>query len=288
MRRVSGVALAVLLWAGAAWAHQPVMDMAPRWAGGYGAQVRQEYRSSDTLLRGDDEQPNPQGARRRVSTTWLEGIYTFTREVRATIKLPYVDQERSAVVNGVRQKLRGRGLGDMVLAVPLRKYWNLEGATANIGLTPQLRVPTGSTRDDDPVGDGSWDFGLSGSFSSESFRWYTLVDVFWWKNTPGRRGIDQGDLVGLDVNLGYHPWHDNEHNAGVFVMLDVEARYESRGTNAFGFATGGTRLGVGPVLVGYWRNVMARAEAKFPVYERVFDTQVSRGVQLNVGIGVTF
>ena len=30
------------------WAHQPVMDMSPRWKGGYGFQVREEYHSSDT------------------------------------------------------------------------------------------------------------------------------------------------------------------------------------------------------------------------------------------------
>jgi hypothetical protein len=50
-------------------AHQPVMDMAPRWKGGYGFQVRQELRFSDTLLDGASEIDNPLGRKRRVNTT---------------------------------------------------------------------------------------------------------------------------------------------------------------------------------------------------------------------------
>jgi len=55
------------------------MDMAPRWEGGFGFQVRNEYRSSDKLLSGDDDVSNPQGRERTVNTTWLEGVYTFKR-----------------------------------------------------------------------------------------------------------------------------------------------------------------------------------------------------------------
>lgn len=44
-----------------ALAHQPVMDMAPRWQDGYGFQIRQEYRSSDELVSGDSEVDNPFG-----------------------------------------------------------------------------------------------------------------------------------------------------------------------------------------------------------------------------------
>ena len=45
-------------------AHQPVMDMAPRWSGGYGFQIRNEY------------SPNVS------STNWFEGVYTRSREKR--------------------------------------------------------------------------------------------------------------------------------------------------------------------------------------------------------------
>ena len=286
-RRAALAAVAVLLAVEPALAHQPVMDMAPRWAGGFGAQIRHEYRSSDRLLDGSDRASNPFDREKRVQTTWLEAIYTFRRELRATVKIPWVDQRRVSVIGGQPVRQTGSGLGDIVLGLPLKKYWNRGRSTWNLGLTPSLRMPTGSVSDAYPVGDGSWDFGLSTSLSGENARAYTLVDLFWWKNTPGRRGIEQGDVLGLDLNLGYHPLHSNDHNSGLYVMLDLEARYEGRGRDTGG-TTGGRRLGLGPVLVAYWRNVMVRGELKLPVYESVFGTQVSRGIQTNLGIGVTF
>jgi hypothetical protein len=284
--RVGLVALA-LSAASVASAHQPVMDMAPRWAGGYGFQVRYEYQFADEILAGDDEVANPFDRERTVHTTWIEGIYTWTRELRATFKLPIVDQKRVGVVGGAPVDQKGSGVGDLILGVPLRKYWNLKSSTLNVGLTPSLRLPTGSTSGGFPVGDGSWDFGLSTSVSAESVFWYTLLDGFWWKNRGGMRGIDAGDEFGIDFNLGIHPYHDNARNLGGFVMLDFETRWQQRGVDTAG-TTGRTRVTLGPVLVGYWNNLMLRAEAKFPVYEKVLGTQFAEPLRLNIGVGVTF
>lgn len=289
MRLSSGFAFVLTLFIAvtSASAHQPVMDMAPRWEDGFGFQIRNETRVTDDLKNRDDHASNPFGRERLVNTTWIEGIYTFKRELRATVKIPWIVQRRDVIRGGVRTRLSGSGLGDVILAVPMRKYWNFRKSTMNIGLTPQVRIPTGSTSESDPLGDGSWDFGLSASVSSENFRWYTLFDLFWWKNTDGVRNIDQGDQVGLDANVGYHVYHDNDKNWGAFVMVDMEARYEEAGRDVGG-RTGGTRLTLGPVLVGYWDNWMLRADVKLPVYERVFGTQFARGPVVNVGLGVTF
>lgn len=289
MRRSSVLAVvaAGLVVGSSAFAHQPVMDMAPRWEDGFGFQIRNEIRVTDELLKRDDHAANLLNRERLINTTWIEAIYTFKRELRATIKIPWIVQRRDVIRSGVRTRLSGSGLGDVVLAVPMRKYWNFRKSTMNIGLTPQIRIPTGSTSESDPLGDGSWDFGLSASLSSENFRWYTLFDLFWWKNTDGLRNIDQGDQFGLDANVGYHVYHDNERNLGAFVMVDMEARYEEGGHDVGG-RTGGTRLTLGPVLVGYWDNWMLRADVKLPVYERVLGTQFARGPVVNVGLGVTF
>jgi hypothetical protein len=77
-------------------AHQPVMDMAPRWQGGWGFQLRNEHRSSNELRRGDSAVPNPLGRKRQVNTTWLEGVYTFRRELRLTAKIPWVGRREKA------------------------------------------------------------------------------------------------------------------------------------------------------------------------------------------------
>lgn len=268
-------------------AHQPVMDMAPRWEGGWGFQVRNEYRFSDELLSGDSDVSNPLGRERRVNTTWLEGVYTFKRELRVTAKIPWVEQSRVSVLGGARVEQTGSGIGDSILGLQLKHYYNREASTGNFGLTPSIRFPTGSTSDAYPVGDGSWDVGVSASFSAEMASLYQFYDLFYWHNTKGKRGINRGDEFGLDVNVGVHPYHNNRHNLGIFLMGDLSGRYEGRGKDTAG-TTGGKRISLGPVLVGYWSNLMLRAELKFPVYESVWGTQVARGTDFNIGLGVTF
>ncbi len=270
-----------------AFAHQPVMDMAPRWQRGYGVQVRHVWRESDQLKDGDADAANPFGREQRVNTTWLEGVYTFTRAARVTFKLPWIDQSRTVVRGGVPVKETGNGLGDLILGVPLKRYHNRGSTTGNIGLTPNLRLPTGSTSDAFPTGDGSTDVGLSVSYNRETPKTYQLYELFYWANTRGSKGIAEGDELGLDVNLGLHPYHNNQTNTGVFVMWDVSVRYEERGVGSGG-TTGGTRISTGPIVVWYRGNMMFRAEFKYPAYERVEETQVSFGPELNVGIGMAF
>lgn len=269
------------------WAHQPVMDMAPRWQGGYGFQIRHESYGSDTLLSDDSELSNPLVLDNYVSITWLEGIYTFKREVRLSVKIPYVDHHRSVVEDGAPVKQSGTGLGDIVIGVPLKRYTNKASATSNIAITPSIRLPTGSTSGDYPVGDGSTDVGVSFSASFEKADLYQYYDLFFWKNGDGDRGIRQGDEVGFDANIGWHPYHDNMKNEGVFLMIDASLRYEGRGQDLIG-TTGGSRLSMGPVFVYYRKGMMFRAEYKYPVYENLFDRQISRGSELNVGIGFVF
>lgn len=268
-------------------AHQPVMDMAPRWEEGYGFQVREEYRSSDKLLDGDSEIDNPLGRDRRVSTTWFEGIYTFRREIRFSFKWPWIDQSRVVVKEGKAVRQEGRGPGDLILGLPLKYYQNWEGGTHNFGFTPSIRLPTGRTTGDFPPGDGSTDVGFSLSYSREAAKLYHFYDVFYWTNTRGRKGIDEGDELGFDGNIGIHPYHNNLHNAGVFLMMEARARHQLRGRDRGGI-TGGTRLSLAPALVFYWHGAMLRAEYHFPVYERRSGVQVSHGQELNIGIGITF
>ena len=134
---------------------------------------------------------------------------------------------------------------------------------------------------------GSTDVGLSLSYSAESPFLYQFYDLFYWINTRGKAGIAQGDQLGLDMNVGIHPLHSNETNSGMFLMWDVSTRYERQGLDGGG-TTGGTRISTGPVLVLYKGNIMFRAEYKFPAYENVEGSQVSRGQEVSIGMGVTF
>lgn len=110
--RILGLAIVLLVSAAGSYAHQPVMDMAPRWADGFGVQTRVEHFDDTT-------------------TTWLEGVYTFKRSARVTFKLPYVDGE----------------LGDLIVGVPLKKYKNQGAHTSNWSITPSVQLPTGEQHD---------------------------------------------------------------------------------------------------------------------------------------------
>lgn len=283
------VAIIISMLATIASAHQPVMDMAPRWSEGYGIQLRQQQFGSDKRMRGDDEISNGDGIERYVDTTWLEGVYTFDRSLRATVKIPYVNQDRVTSVGGIPTSQRNSGLGDIVLGLPLKRYKNRGASTSNWGLTPSLRIPTGSSSGDFPISDGSWDAGLSLSFSRESPKFYELYDLYYWHQGSGDRGMQSGNSWGLDVNVGLHPWHDNETNSGIFTMWDVSA-YHEEAPNSLSLTTasGVARLQTGPVLVYYRQSLMLRAEFKFLAYERVDDISTSRGNEFIVGIGYAF
>ena len=271
------------------YAHQPVMDMAPRWAKGYGFQIRHEQYGSDDLRQEHDGADNPLRLERFVDTTWLEGVYTFNRAVRATIKIPYMDQARVKGINGVGVAQQNSGLGDVILGLPLKRYKNQGATTSNWGITPSLRIPTGASSGDFPLSDGSWDFGLSVAYSWESPRFYQLYDLHYWNQGSGDRGMQSGDHWGLDVNLGIHPWHSNETNSGIFLMWDVSARNDDA-PNALNLTTasGGEFVQTGPVLVYYRGGFMARAEYKFLAYERVDGTSLSRGDEFSLGFGFAF
>lgn len=270
-------------------AHQPVMDMAPRWSDGYGFQIRHETFGSDTLLDGDKEIANPLGLKRYVNRTWFEGVYTFNRAVRATFKLPYINQRRTTNINGMAVRQTKSGLGDLVIGLPLKYYRNKNAFTENFSFTPSLRLPTGSTSGSFTTGDGSVDYGFSFSYSSESPKYYTLFDLYYWLNTKGDKGMHEGDELALDINLGYHPYHNNDNNTGAFVMWDISARYnDDPNAVTLTTASGGQRVHMGPVIVLYKDNIMFRTEYKHSVYEKTSGISNSRGSEFMIGLGITF
>jgi hypothetical protein len=79
------------------FAHQPVMDMAPRWNGGYGFQVRYERFGSDLTIHEQNIL-----SRYFQQTYWLEGVYTWHRA--KTLCLSGVAQDVAKAVKEVKTK----------------------------------------------------------------------------------------------------------------------------------------------------------------------------------------
>jgi hypothetical protein len=171
------------------FSHQPVMDMAPRWNGGYGVQTRIEYANSET-------------------TVWLEGVYTFKPAVRMTLKIPTIDGT----------------LDDAIIALPLKKYFNDKGFTSNWSITPSIRMPTGGGSNWDAGLSLSYssessniyqlyDFyalddviGLDINFgavqaSGEGSSWFALLDVSAQDSNTGQRILTGPVLVYFDYNF---------------------------------------------------------------------------------------
>jgi len=117
------------------------MDMAPRWDGGYGFQVRFEN-----------------------DNTWYEGVYTFDKSVRVTVKIPQN--------------------GSAILAMPLKHYVNKKGFTSNYSVTPQVKT--------------NGDVGLGVGYSSESREWYTSIGLTSWSDGDVQFSSTLGKLIYRD------------------------------------------------------------------------------------------
>ena len=68
-------------------ADQPIMNMMPRWNGGYGMQTLLENIDKQDLKLGDSV--HTKGLSEQIQTLHLQGVYTWTRAVRMTFKVPY-------------------------------------------------------------------------------------------------------------------------------------------------------------------------------------------------------
>jgi len=266
------------------------MDMAPRWAGGYGIQLRWESFSSDSLVRGSSKVANPLGLKKSANNLWLEGIYSFTREHRISFKLPYHFLSKTIEDGGKSKTLNRSGVGDLILGFINKHYFNKPGWTGNLSFTPSIKIPTGQSGGALTLGTGVVDYGLSLSVNVESFAFYGLIDWFGWLYSEQSAGKRPGNLMGLDIDLGIHPIHNNESNSGIFLMVGWNTRWIER-TKTRGVIdanTGGIYTEIVPTLVWYKRNVMVRAQYHMPIIYDLNGTQSMPFSGFQLGAGITF
>lgn len=266
------VGCALLLLTPSAFADQPIMNEVPRWDGGYGVQVFQEYRWSDDLMRGDRDLPNPDDLKSEKRITHIEGVYTWRKWIRVTAKLPWVDQKRDVLDdNGTVRRQHSAGWDDIKLALPLRKYFNHPRASGNRGIVPQVRFG-GDDEDGYRISDGSTDPGLSANFEYETAGLKFGGDVtYWWEQDEGDGA---GDEWSIDVGLG---WNFLDRGA---ISWETEYIEEHR---AYSW------LGGGPTQFWNFNDVvLGRVEYKMALDEEVDGEGMARGDSLRVGLGVVF
>lgn len=225
-------------------ADQPIVNMMPRWDGGYGFQVVDEFIQRDKLFDGKREIGS--GLAEKIHKVSLEAVYTWDKSIRLTVKIPYIIQAEREIldINGNKVEQESSGLGDIKLALPLKKYFNEDGYSGNWSLTPELTLPTGSGADDYSIPDQEWALGLGFGYEVESHRYFfaagaSLRHVF---------SDDKPFEVSAHIDLGV-----NFSDRGQF-LIETDYRFEDDGTRYFKS---------GPAL--YWRfsdTVHSRIEWK--------------------------
>ena len=269
--RTTQLLLLLLGIAASSRADQPIMNMMPRWDGGYGFQVLAE-----TIRRNDLKQGNAivaEGHREDIQLLHLQGVYTWDRAIRLTFKLPYISDARRELPGsgGTKTIEHDSGWGDLTLALPLKKYFNLDQRTGNWSLTPQVRVPLGKKVPHYSVAKRVWGSGLSLGYETESYHWFFATGVTGWifeSTEPAEwsASIDVGWNARKDLQLLWESdfkWNDEE-------AFSLEA---------------------GPAL--YWRyndRVHTRLEWKHDFVSQVSRnrTKYGNGDRLSLGIGFVY
>lgn len=255
-----------------AQADQPIMNMMPRWDGGWGFQFIEEYRHYDRFLDGTRSVRPDLGLEEEMHILHFQGVYTWDRSVRFTFKLPYVIDAERTVLNAAgtgAERQRTSGFDDLRLALPLKKYFNEESRTGSWTLAPQLIVPIGKTSGDYTLGDNSWGYGLTLGYEMETTRWFFATSVTGFYNDG-----DEPEEMYASVDLG---WNFNENGQ---LLWETDFHAEDDGSRTFS---------AGPAL--YCRindTVHIRAEWKHDFYDKQGTPDHGDGDSIKLGIGFVF
>jgi len=251
------------------FADQPIMNMMPRWDGGYGFQVRSEYTHRGDLLQGD--RIIGAGFSEDIHQLHLEGVYTWDKSIRLTMKLPYVlDGRREQLgLNGAKDVEHTDGFGDMTIALPLKKYFNLDGRSGSWTFSPQVRIPTRSRMKPYDVYDRYWGVGLGLGYETETATAFFSTGISGW----AFESEDTNELSG-HIDLGW-TFRDNAQ-----ILWETDFKWEDDNSQT---------LSAGPAL--YWRftdTVHCRLEWKHDFISKVGMNELDHGNGDRISLGLGF
>lgn len=265
------LALLLILIVPSSRGDQPIFNEMPRWDNGWGFQVIQEYRNERDLLLGNAV-VGP-GFSEDIHLLHLEGVYTWDKSIRLTFKLPYVIDARRELLgaSGAKFVQHDEGIGDGTVALPLKKYFNLDGRSGSWTLAPQLRIPF--ARDDAyAVYDHQWGNGLSLGYETETYRYRFGVAATGWVFY----GDDAAELNG-NIHLGFNlrAFGSNGHINWV---------------NRFNYEDDGAlTISSGPLL--YWRFtdiIHGQIDWLYDLSDRQGQLDHGNGSVVRVGVGFVF
>jgi len=252
-------------------ADQPIMSKMPRWSGGYGFQFVEEYRHKSDLLLGTNEVGD--GLSEDVHILHLEGVYTWERWIRLTAKIPYIIHAEREILNedGEVETQTDQGFGDLTLALPLKKYFNLDGRSGSWTLAPQLRVPL-SDQDQYEIEDGEWGGGLSIGYETETYGWFVGVGATVWV-------FEHDEPFEVSTSLDFGKNIEAFGSSGQ-ISWETDFKWEDDGSNL---------LKAGPAA--YWKftdTIHFRAEWKHDFYDKRAEIDHGNGDTFKISLGFVF
>ena len=250
------------------YSDQPIMNMMPRWDGGYGFQLKHEIIMRDDLLQGS--QVVARGFNETIHQLHIEGVYTWNRSIRLTAKLPVVlDARREVLVSGEKHVERTRRLGDLTLALPLKQYFNFDGRSGSWTFAPQLRIPTLGRKTSYDIYDREWGVGLSLGYETETAHLFFAIGLSGFVFED-----EDPNESSVHIDLGWN-FRDNAQ-----LLLETDVKREDDGSQV---------LSSGPAL--YWRftDVLHfRFEWKHDINSRVGRNEFDHAYGDTVSIGLGF
>jgi hypothetical protein len=203
----------------------------------------------------------------------LEGVYTWDKSIRLTAKLPYVLDARREMPDGLGGKRTeyDNGIGDLTLALPLKKYFNLDGRSGSWTFKPMLRVPL-SGDDEYEIYDKEWGEGLGLGYEFETANWAFGVSSSGWLNHSNEPFESHSSL---DIGYNFQALGSNGT-----IFWETDFHYEDDGSET---------LSSGPAF--YWNfndTTHLRIEWKHDFHDRQGVLDHGNGDTFKIGIGFVF
>ena len=183
-RHLGWLFIFTLMLSPTSFAGQPIFSEMPRWSGGWGVPAVKEFRSQDKQL------SNGTHINSKSHILNIDAVYTWKRWIRVTAKAPLV---LHATREGQEPE---RGLGPLTLALPLKKYFNLDGRSGSWTFAPQLRAPSMSKI----VRSNPWQHGWGFGYETETYRLLFGLSTTLWGNFQDQR-FEQDTHLHLGTNI---------------------------------------------------------------------------------------
>ena len=254
-----------------AQADDPIMNMMPRWSGGWGYQVHYEFINETDLLMGSNK-VYP-GFSEEINVMHLEGVYTWKKEIRITAKLPYVLDAEREMPDGSGGKLiqKDSGWGDLNLALPLKKYFNLDGKSGSWTFKPMVRIPL-AEKDEYDFYYKEFGVGLGLGHEFETSNYYFGIGTAWWI-FDGNRPAE----LHSSLDVGYN-FETKSSNGSIFWETDFHFEDDESKT-----------LSSGPAFYfNHNDTIHSRIEWKHDFIDHQGVLDHGNGNQFKVGIGWVF